>query len=248
MNKRLLTAKQVQELLHVDRTTIYRMLKDGRLTGVKVGKHWRFAEQEVDELLSGSGSVDEIKPSPGQVLPLHCMQNIQDVFAEIAEVGSVTTDEDGQPLTEISNPCDFCILILESERGKQACIESWKLLAQTSETAPDFHECHAGLQYARAPIVVDGDLIANLVAGQFYLSEPDLEEEMSRFQLLSRKYDIDKDLLFQAAKKLPVLDSRKAPKISGWLQRVARTLAQISHERSDLMGRLKKISMMTEIE
>ena len=33
----LLTAKEVQELLSVDRTTIYRMLKDGRLKGVKVG-------------------------------------------------------------------------------------------------------------------------------------------------------------------------------------------------------------------
>ena len=38
-----LTSKQVEELLNVDRTTIYRMLKDGRLTGAKIGKHWRFS-------------------------------------------------------------------------------------------------------------------------------------------------------------------------------------------------------------
>ena len=57
MEKRLLTAKQVQELLHVDRTTIYRMLKDGRLTGIKVGQHWRFSEQEVDDLVSGAANM-----------------------------------------------------------------------------------------------------------------------------------------------------------------------------------------------
>ncbi|MCA9947998.1 MAG: helix-turn-helix domain-containing protein, partial [Anaerolineales bacterium] len=34
----LLTTRQVQELLQVDRTTVYRMRKDGRLTGVKVGQ------------------------------------------------------------------------------------------------------------------------------------------------------------------------------------------------------------------
>ena len=50
MDNKLLTAKQVQDLLHVDRTTIYRMLKDGRLNGVKVGKHWRFSAQEVNDL------------------------------------------------------------------------------------------------------------------------------------------------------------------------------------------------------
>lgn len=30
-----LTARQVQKLLSIDRTTIYRMLKDGRLNGIK---------------------------------------------------------------------------------------------------------------------------------------------------------------------------------------------------------------------
>ena len=50
-----------------------------------------------------------------EVLPLHCMQPVQNVFAEIAEVGAVTTDTNGQPLTQISNSCDFCKLILGSE-------------------------------------------------------------------------------------------------------------------------------------
>ena len=165
MEKNLLTAKQIQELLHVDRTTIYRMLKDGRLTGIKVGQRWRFSTQEVDELLSGAIHLDdESLPVSVDALPLHCMQPVQDVFAEIAEVGAVTASVDGQPLTRISNSCDFCKLIMGSEDGRQACIESWRTLAQQTNQSPEFISCHAGLQYARARIEVGGVLIAILVA------------------------------------------------------------------------------------
>ncbi len=39
----LLTTRQVQALLHVDRTTIYRMVESGELPRWCVGKQWRFA-------------------------------------------------------------------------------------------------------------------------------------------------------------------------------------------------------------
>lgn len=251
MELKLLTAKQVQELLHVDRTTIYRMLKDGRLTGVKVGQRWRFSAQEVDALLSGvNHQSNDIAPLPvtENIIPLHCMQPVQDVFAEIAEVGSVTTDNKGQPLTRISNSCDFCKLIMGSEDGRQACIESWRTLAQQKNHSPEFISCHAGLQYARAPIEVGGELIAILVAGQFYVNKPEPEEEEERLQDLAKRYHIDMDLLSRAAKQISVLDARKVPQISGWLSRVAKTFEQISSERASLMYRLEQISVMSSIK
>ena len=33
----LLTALEVQELLHIDRSTVYRMAEDGRLPAIRVG-------------------------------------------------------------------------------------------------------------------------------------------------------------------------------------------------------------------
>ena len=249
MEKKLLTAKQVQELLHVDRTTIYRMLKDGRLTGIKVGQRWRFSAQEVDDLLSGAVHLDdESLPVSVDALPLHCMQPVQDVFAEIAEVGSVTASVDGQPLTRISNSCDFCKLIMGSEDGRQTCIESWRKLAQSGNQTPDFVSCHAGLHYARARIEVRGELIAILIAGQFYVDNPEPEEQEERLRALAKKYHIDVELLTRAARQISVLDARKVSQISGWLDRVAQTFEQISSERSDLMGRLRKISVMSVFE
>ncbi|MFZ5881324.1 MAG: PocR ligand-binding domain-containing protein [Chloroflexota bacterium] len=246
----LLTARQVQDMLNVDRTTIYRMLKDGRLTGVKVGQHWRFAAREVNELLAGMARVAEPSAeaaAPQNALPLHCMQPIQDVFAEIAEVGAVTADKDGNALTRVSNSCDFCKLIMGSDEGRAACRQSWQKLVSQTDAAPQFTTCHAGLQYARARIEVWGELIAILVAGQFYVEEPEAEEEQRRLQSLAQKYRISEDLLRQAAEQIPVLSERKEAQISGWLERVAGTFEQISSERVNLMGRLRQIAEMSVI-
>lgn len=249
MDNTLLTAKQAQELLKVDRTTIYRMLKDGQLNGVKVGQQWRFFTSEVNDMLAGAKRMsDADAPVSVDVLPLHCMQPVQDVFAEIAQVGSVTTDKDGKPLTHISNSCGFCKLILGSEEGRQACVDSWRRLVEQKDAAPEFIPCHAGLQYARARIEVNGSLIALLIAGQFHIIAPTPGEEKNRIHELARKFSIDETLLAQAAQQIPVLDARKVPELSNWLEKVAHTFEQISTERADLMCRLRQISEMSVFE
>ena len=47
----LLTTRQLQDLLQVDRITIYRMLSDGRLQGFKVGGQWRFSRHAIERWL-----------------------------------------------------------------------------------------------------------------------------------------------------------------------------------------------------
>lgn len=244
----LLTAKQVQDLLKIDRTTVYRMLNDGRLKGIKIGNQWRFPEKYVLKMLDGSVKeglllTDSIKKE----LPLHCMHAIQEVFAEIAGIGSVTTSADGEPLTEISNSCQFCQLILNSKKGRQGCINSWRRLAEQEESEPKFVTCHAGLQYARARIEINGQLAAMLIAGQFYSETPDAAEEQTRLEQLSRQYGIDKEALRQAAQKLMVLDRQKSDKIGQWLERVAHTFEELTMERGELIKRLRDISAISGI-
>jgi excisionase family DNA binding protein len=249
MNNTLLTAKQAQELLKVDRTTIYRMLKDGRLNGVKVGQQWRFYSSEVNDLVTGAQKSAENKaPISMQELPLHCMQTVQDVFAEIGEVGAVITGKEGHPLTRISNSCDFCKLILGSEGGRMECIASWRKLAEQKKTSPEFVACHAGLLYARARIEQNESLTAMLIAGQFHTESLDSMAEKKRIHRLAGTYSINEDLLTQAARQIPVLDVRKVSQISHWLEEVAHTFEQISSERADLMSRLRQIGEMSVFE
>lgn len=52
-----LTALEVQELLHIDRSTVYRMADDGRLPCLRVGRTRRFPADQIRALVTaGSGS------------------------------------------------------------------------------------------------------------------------------------------------------------------------------------------------
>jgi excisionase family DNA binding protein len=245
----LLTARQLQELLQVDRTTIYRMLDDGRLRGVKVGQQWRFPRSGIQALLEGKKAA-EPNPAPAapDELPVHCIQPIQDVFAEIMQIGAVTTAPDGEPLTAISNPCHFCQLILATPSGRAACIASWRALAQQPDKQPKFMQCHAGLQYARARIEVNGELKAALIAGQFYTDESNARTASKRLKTLAQAHNIPQPELQAAARQVPRLDTRARAEIGRWLQRVADTFEQITHERADFMSRLRSIASMSAFE
>jgi excisionase family DNA binding protein len=248
MMSELLTAKQVQDLLKIDRTTIYRMLKDGRLNGVKVGQQWRFPREDVDAILSGAGPQNAGVEAPSTVLPIGCLQPVQDVFADMAEVGAVTTAPDGQPLTKISNSCQFCSLILASDSGRRACAGSWQKIAAEPDHTPRFVTCHAGLQYARARVDVNGALVAVLVAGQFYASAPDPVEESERVGQLAARHGIDPAQLAAAAGKLSVLDQRTRLRIADWLERVSHTFEHVGRERAALLSRLSRIAAMSTFD
>ena len=46
---RILTVSELSEYLRVDRTTIYRMLRDGKLPGFRVGSDWRFHVDAIEQ-------------------------------------------------------------------------------------------------------------------------------------------------------------------------------------------------------
>ncbi len=239
----LLTAKQVQEHLQVDRTTIYRMLKDGRLQGVKVGQQWRFPQSQVEGILKASTiPVRETLQLSREILPVHCLQSIQDVSAETVEIGAIITDVEGQPITTISNSCAFCNLILSTETGQQACIESWRRLAHQHEKLPQFFTCHAGFQYARARIETGGESPAMFVAGQFFTSPPEPAERQVQIEQLAQKHGLDAAELAAADRPERVLSQETQGKISKWLQKLADTFALISLERADMLNRLQQIA------
>lgn len=244
----LLTTKQVQDHLQVDRTTIYRMLKDGRLQGVKVGQQWRFPRPEVEALLTTASVPARDTPRLSrEILPIHCLQSIQDVSAETVEIGAIITDTDGLPITTISNSCDFCNLILSTESGQEACIESWRKLANQHEKLPKFFTCHAGFQYARARIEADGVAPAVFVAGQFFTTPPDPVVRQAQIQRLAEKHGLDADELAAADRPEHVLSKATQAKITNWLQKLADTFAIISLERADMLDRLQRIANISAL-
>jgi len=242
----LLTTKEVQELLSVDRTTVYRMLKDGRLSGVKIGQQWRFPRREIDILL---GEQPIIFADMGDhPLPVRDVQPIQDVFAELAEVGAVTTDMDGRALTMISNSCAYCNMIRSTESGRLACSASWRKLAKYSERQTDFFTCHAGLSYARARIDVTNEHPAMLVTGQFYANQPDWDEERGVARKTAVLHNLNEEVMAEAITEISVFNKRKRAQIRTWLSKTAGALERTIRERMELARRLKTIAKMSHFD
>lgn len=50
----ILTVEEVSDLLKVTSQTIYNMIKDKRLTAIKIGREWRFRRTDIEQLLNPS--------------------------------------------------------------------------------------------------------------------------------------------------------------------------------------------------
>ncbi|MBI4788855.1 MAG: PocR ligand-binding domain-containing protein [Chloroflexi bacterium] len=249
----LLTTKQLMELLHLDRTTIYRMLNDGRLPAVRVGGQWRFSRQAIDDWLRDrkpaaaevkvTAQTAAVAPRPNvEILPLYCLQPIQEVFALTGEIGAVTTDLNGNPLTPLSNSCAFCTLIQSTEQGRAQCQASWKKLADKSEKQPRLEQCHAGLTYARGRVVVQDTFIAMFFVGQFTVDQATQVQSPAHVATVARACGVNEKQLGEAAKDIRILPQPRAEQLLSLLQMVADTYSHIGQERLDLMNRLKQVA------
>lgn len=50
-NGRLLTVDEVADMLRINKSTVYRMAKQGRLPAIRVGRQWRFRESVLEGML-----------------------------------------------------------------------------------------------------------------------------------------------------------------------------------------------------
>lgn len=242
-----LTTRQVQELLKVDRITVYRMLQDGRLEGVKIGQQWRFSRQAVEQLLAGGALITPAVSQGGQGIPVHCVQIIQNIFADLGEVAALVVDGQAEPLTALSNGCTFCRLMLDSPSGRQACRRSWQEAISLNAGASQTHLCHAGLNYLAAAVGDGKAPAAYLLAGQFYLEKPDAQEEAARVEYLAVRHGIEAARLGQAAAQITVIDPAQRARIISWPARVALALTSILQERSALVNRLQQIAEISSL-
>ncbi len=245
----LLTTRQVLNILKVDRITIYRMLNDGRIKGIKVGEQWRFQREEVDRILGVSQpSPEPIQPKTDPSdFPTHCVQTIQDLFSDVGQVSALVIDAVGVPLTEISHPCRYCQIILQSTPGQAACRASWKEFAQQSVTGSRYFTCHAGIQYISAPIVDNEKTIGYFLAGEFYWQPPNTHEQTERAQRLAAALNGPVETLTQAANTIPVIEIEKHTQVEAWPAAAARAVQTILQERIGFIERLQKIADLTKI-
>jgi excisionase family DNA binding protein len=248
----LLTTKQLMELLQIDRTTIYRMLNDGRLPALRVGGQWRFSRQTIDawfkERNTATLAVPKLLALPvspsldSEILPMSCLQPIQEVFAQTSDVGALTTDLDGKPIVPISNSCAFCDLVRSTEQGRSKCEASWRKLVHQTERRPHLERCHAGLTYARGRVVVQNNFVAMFFVGQFLVDGQKSFTTPTHLARVARACEVDEIRLAKAATQIQVVSDARAKRLLHLIQLMADTYSQLGEERLVLTNRLKQVA------
>lgn len=51
----VLTIDELAEYLKISKSTLYKLAKEGKLPGQKVGRHWRFSRRAIDRWIEREG-------------------------------------------------------------------------------------------------------------------------------------------------------------------------------------------------
>jgi excisionase family DNA binding protein len=166
----LLTARQVQEMLHIDRSTVYRMAGDGRLPSIRVGKQLRFPADQLGVLAAPDPQEVDAKVAEGVIA----------VMADLLGVTMVVTDIGGRPRTSIVNPSAWFSAHADDQELRD-CLAEWRTFAEDSDLAPRFVTGSAGFQCARAFIRSGPSLVGMVLAGG--IAAPEVDDPQQFHQL-----------------------------------------------------------------
>lgn len=250
--RELLTTKDVQKLLQVDRSTIYRMAEAGKLPAVKVGKQWRFPAELVTRFLDQPSEEPGTMPQTigrpvlqplAALLPLECVQVIQDAFAEILGATLVVTDSEGVPITTVSSPNAFWRLLEDSAIGHEHCRRIWRDLGTHLTLEPSFQTSLAGLACARAFVRVGTELAGMVVA--FGIARADWRPDKAEMVQAADLLELPVERVQAVLAEIPRRTAGEELKILTSLKRFGDVLTHIVGERAELLDRLGKIAALT---
>lgn len=170
--RRLLTARQVQLLLGIDRSTVYRMAEDGRLPGTRIGRQWRFPADRIEALLESAPpstpAASELREGPGWVpagINLDVARPVLDVAGYLLGVMMLVADMRGRPLTPVANPCAWYQDRSDDPDVMEACSAKWHAMAQDPDLHPRFRVGGLGVECAHAFIRSGNSLVGMVLAG-----------------------------------------------------------------------------------
>jgi ligand-binding sensor protein len=241
------------------------MAEAGRLPAIKVGKQWRFPAAQIQEWVAvqmgtpptaasvqisnqthslrdtenGNGSLAEL-------LPLECVQLIQDSHADLLGVMLVVTDMQGKPITQPSRPCGLFAAINKRPDAVQRCISSWQDLGQDVVIEPVFHMSHLGLLCARGLIRVGMELKGMVVAG--CVAPNNWPPSEAQVKQMAAEFGIASTLLKPRLHEVFHLDEEQKSIVLTSVQHVANIVAHIVKERLVLVGRLDAIAGLATLD
>jgi PAS domain S-box-containing protein len=110
-------------------------------------------------------------------------------------------------------------------RTRVRCMESNAILAGRLSATQKYalHRCLNGLIDAAMPIIVEGETLATMFTGQFFLAPPDLDY----FHNQARQFGFDEEAYLAAVTQVPIFEEIRLPAILGYLVQFAEFVAEM---------------------
>jgi excisionase family DNA binding protein len=228
-----LTTKDLQDLIRVDKSTIYRMAEDGRIPAIKVGRQWRFPAEAVQAWLGGDDRSDGVSVEGRDLIgsiPPVVAQNVVDVVADALGVMVVLTDMAGDPVTEVANPCGLFAAVASQPGVKERCVASWGRYGAEPELVPRFHPGDFGFLCARAFVRHGSRLAGMVIAGG--IAPAEWPPEPAEARSISAGLGVDPDVFVAHAAEVYHVDAAGRERIVGLLPKVAVLISNLVEERA----------------
>lgn len=178
-----------------------------------------------------------------ELVDVASLQALMDSFSEVIGIANAIIDVDGMVITS-SGWQDICVMYHRLNPSTcSRCIESDTSLVESMLNGAPFavYDCLNGLVDTAAPIVVGGQHVANVFAGQFFTSPPDLEF----FRKQAREFGFDEDGYLKAVARVPVVPRERVESLTQFYAHFAQMLATQGLDRlhhRDAEGRLASLN------
>ncbi len=131
------------------------------------------------------------------------LKSIQTSFYHIAGMPICAYSIDGEPLTSKVGGTTFCDILVQQNKKTNSMCERCRLYSAQEcfkVQRAVYSYCYLGLIEICCPIIVDGKMVAYITGGMVF-DRPPVESEIKHFAEL---HDLDPDMLWEAALKVPV--------------------------------------------
>ena len=162
------------------------------------------------------------------VIDIEIFQKIQDDIAEATGISIITVDYKGKPATKHSKCSEFCNLMRKNERFSELCekCDSRGGLEAARLEKPYIYRCHKGLVDFATPIIVNGQYLGSVMAGQVLTEEEDLDLENIVNGKDNFKNLEEKEELLKAYKKLPVFKFERIQSIANMMFHISNYIVE----------------------
>lgn len=247
----LLTTKDVQALIKVDKSTIYRMAEAGRIPAIKVGRQWRFPEDQLMEWLGERRTPVQEAGAPGPsesaaglegLLPPKTMQALADLLGDVLGAMVVMTDMDGRPLTEVSNPCGLFQAIQDVPGTLDKCIGGWKEFGEDIDLTPRFIPSRIGFLCSRGFVRVGSELKGMVIVGG--IAPDDWPLPRGEIERVAAELGMAVDEIEAHIDEVYYLDEAHMNWIISLLPSVGTLISHLANERGHLVTKLEAIASL----